>query len=171
MECCCNSSNPVRSTFLFSLFTLRLFPCLTFLTGCSVSRLSTFVKEFYSSQATYPQNVDEAFCAFVWSLIVQQPNIRVGLVPEGVTSEVWIAPQVSAKRKANERGETHVQTQPPELEIVPDATIRPMGDLQAEYGEKLRIACDPESTYAAITGSHLRVRVFSLSFNSKLICS
>ncbi|KAK7019694.1 hypothetical protein VNI00_017994 [Paramarasmius palmivorus] len=101
-------------------------------------------------------NVDEAFCAFVWSLIVQQPNIRVGLVPEGVTSEVWIAPQVSAKRKANERGETHVETQPPELEIVPDATIRPMGDLQAEYGEKLRIACDPESTYAAITGSHLR---------------
>ncbi|ESK95510.1 hypothetical protein Moror_12696 [Moniliophthora roreri MCA 2997] len=124
--------------------------------GCSVSRLSIFVKEFYSNHATYSQNVDDSFCAFVWSLIVQQPTIHVGLVPEGVTSEVWIAPQVSAKRKANARGETHVETRPPRLELVPDAMARSMGDLQIEYGDKLRLACDPDATYAAITGSHLR---------------
>ncbi|KAL0572575.1 hypothetical protein V5O48_009395 [Marasmius crinis-equi] len=85
-----------------------------------------------------------------------QPTVRVGLIPEGVTSEVWVAPQSSAKRKANARGETHVEMQPPELNIVPDAKIRPLAELQTEYGDKLRIACDPDAIYASITGSHIR---------------
>ncbi|KAF9269944.1 hypothetical protein L218DRAFT_888243 [Marasmius fiardii PR-910] len=125
--------------------------------GCSVSRLSTFVRGFYEAQpSVHHQNVDDTFCAFVWSLVVQQPTVRVGLIPEGITSEVWIAPQTSAKRKANARGEVHVEMQPPELDIVPDAKIRPLEDLQAEYGDKLRIACDREAIYASITGSHIR---------------
>ncbi|KAG7098926.1 hypothetical protein E1B28_000821 [Marasmius oreades] len=125
--------------------------------GCSVSRLSTFVRGFYESHpSVLRQNVDDAFCAFVWSLIVQQPTVSVGQIPDGVTSEVWIAPQTSAKRKANARGEVHVETQPRELNIVPDAKIRPLEELQAEYGEKLRIACNRDAIYASITGSHIR---------------
>ncbi|KAL0071703.1 hypothetical protein AAF712_000625 [Marasmius tenuissimus] len=125
--------------------------------GCSVSRLSTFVRGFYENHSSaHVQNVDDAFCAFVWSLIVQQPTVRVGLIPEGITSEVWIAPQTSAKRKANARGEAHVEMQPPELDIVADAKLRPLAELQAEYGDKLRIACDSDAIYASITGSHIR---------------
>ncbi|EEB92638.1 hypothetical protein MPER_08822, partial [Moniliophthora perniciosa FA553] len=113
------------------------------------------------------KNGDIRFCLGTWgkrsdgrsvkNAGLPQPTIHVVLVSEGITSEVRIAPQVSAKRKANARGEAHVETQPPRLELVPDAKTRSMGDLQIEYGDKLRIACDPDATYAAITGSHLRV--------------
>ncbi|KAG1841331.1 hypothetical protein DFJ58DRAFT_845058 [Suillus subalutaceus] len=98
--------------------------------GCNVSRLRDFIVGFYSHDATHPQVVDDAFCAFVWSIVVQQPTVRVGTVPVGVSSEVYIAPQTSAKRKAAAKGE--------------------------EYGEDLRIAVDPETSFAAITGSHIR---------------
>ena len=83
--------------------------------------------------------------------------MRVGTIPPGVTFEVWIAPQISAKRKAREKGEEHVETKPTELEPVPDAKNRTLEDLKQEYGDKLRIALDPAAIYAAITGSHIRV--------------
>ena len=121
------------------------------------------MRGFYESHSSaHIQNVDDAFCAFVWSLIVQQPTVRVGLMPEGVTSEVWIAPQTSAKRKANARGEAHVEMQPSELSVVSDAKLRPLAELQAEYGDKLRIACDSDAIYASITGSHIRVSSLSI---------
>ncbi|KAJ3736873.1 hypothetical protein DFJ43DRAFT_382574 [Lentinula guzmanii] len=123
--------------------------------GCDVSRLSDFIKDFYSHSTTN-QQVDEAFSAFVWSLIVQQPTVLVGTIPLDITSEVWIAPQVSAKRKANARGEEHVLTEPSALNLVPDAKSRPLADLQREYGNRLRIAGDRDSIYAAITGTHIR---------------
>ncbi|THU88448.1 hypothetical protein K435DRAFT_830546 [Dendrothele bispora CBS 962.96] len=125
--------------------------------GCNVSRLSDFINDFYThSLTTRTQRVDDAFCAFVWSLVVQQPTVRVGTIPDGIESEVWIAPQTSAKRKANAKGEKHVEMKPPELNIVPDAKSRSLADLQQEYGDKLRIASDPDAIYAAITGSHIR---------------
>lgn len=74
-----------------------------------------------------------------------------------MTSEVWIAPQISAKRKAREKGEEHIETKPTELDLVPDANNRTLEDLKQEYGDKLRIALDPDAIYAAITGSHIRV--------------
>lgn len=114
--------------------------------------------EFYAhGTATQGQNTDDAFCAFVWSLVVQQPTVRVGTIPEGVTCEVWVAPQTSAKRKAKAKGEEHIETVPPELDIVADAKHKSLDDLSREYGDKLRIAIEPDAIYAAITGSHIRV--------------
>lgn len=72
---------------------------------------------------------------------------------------MWIAPQISAKRKAKAKGEEHVETKPTQLDIVPVAQDRSLNDLQKEYGDKLRIAVDPDAIYAAITGSHIRVRL------------
>ncbi|KAG5651227.1 hypothetical protein H0H81_009422 [Sphagnurus paluster] len=123
--------------------------------GCNVSRLRDFVVDFYAHNGT-PQNPDDAFCAFVWSLVVQQPIVRVGTVPLDVTSEVWIAPQTSAKRKAKAKGEEHLEMLPTQLDIVPDALDRTLEDLKKQYGDNLRIAVDPDAIYAAITGSHIR---------------
>ncbi|KAJ3882381.1 hypothetical protein F5051DRAFT_500584 [Lentinula edodes] len=123
--------------------------------GCDVSRLSDFIKDFYSHSGS-DQKVDDAFCAFVWSLVVQQPTVLVGTLPPTITSEVWIAPQVSAKRKANAKGEEHILTEPLVLNLLPDAKSRPLAELQREYGSTLRIAADRDSIYAAITGTHIR---------------
>ncbi|KAG6885704.1 hypothetical protein C0993_010876 [Termitomyces sp. T159_Od127] len=123
--------------------------------GCSVSRLHDFITDFYAHNGV-PQNPDDAFCAFVWSLVAQQSTVRIGTVPPGVTSEVWIAPQISAKRKAKAKGEEHVETKPTQLDIVPGARDRSLNDLQKEYGDELRIAVDPDAIYSAITGSHIR---------------
>ncbi|KAJ6574623.1 hypothetical protein B0H19DRAFT_1124959 [Mycena capillaripes] len=125
--------------------------------GCNVSRLRDFVVDFYAhSTNTSAQNPDDDFCAFVWSLVVQQPTVIVGTVPEGITSEVWIAPQNSAKRKAKVKGEEIIEVVPPKLDIVPDAKNKSLEDLKAQYGDNLRLAADPEATYAAITGTHIR---------------
>ncbi|KAG1828698.1 hypothetical protein EV424DRAFT_1471098 [Suillus variegatus] len=124
--------------------------------GCNVSRLRDFIVGFHSHDATHPQVVDDAFCAFVWSIVVQQPTIRVGTVPPGVSSEVHVAPQTSAKRKAAAKGEVLVEEAPPSLTLVENARDRSLEDLKAEYGEDLRIAVDPGTSFAAITGSHIR---------------
>jgi hypothetical protein len=125
--------------------------------GCNVSRLRDFIVGFYSHDATHPQVVDDAFCAFVWSIIAHQPTVRVGTVPAGVSSEVYVAPQTSARRKAAAKGEVLVEEAPPSLTLVKNARDRSLEDLKAEYGEDLRIAVDPETSFAAITGSHIRV--------------
>ncbi|KAJ7275459.1 hypothetical protein B0H12DRAFT_1087414 [Mycena haematopus] len=125
--------------------------------GCNVSRLRDFIVDFYAHGTnTTAQNADDSFCAFVWSLVVQQPTVVVGTMPQGVTSEVWIAPQNSAKRKAKAKGEEPIEVAPAKLDIVPDAKNRSLEDLKAQYGDKLRIAADPDATYAAITGTHIR---------------
>ncbi len=87
---------------------------------------------------------------------MQQPNVLVGTKPTGVNSEVWIAPQTSAKRKASAKGESLVETRPAQLETITDAKSRSLEDLIKEYGDDLRIAVDPDSIYAAVTGSHIR---------------
>jgi transcription factor C subunit 3 len=140
----------------------------SYFSGCNVSRLKDFIVDFYAT-SLYPQNADDSFCAFVWSLVVQQPSVRIGTVPAGITSEVWVAPQVSAKRKATAKGEEFVPVTPFHLDIVPDAKSRQLSDLISEYGDQLRIALDPDSIYAAITGTHLRAsfRLFPLAVDSQ----
>lgn len=140
-----------------------------FLTGCNVSRLSDFIAGFYTSKDDHAQLVDDAFCAFVWSLVVQQPSVRVGTLPSGSPPEVYIAPQTSAKRKAAAKGEKITGDVPPSLELVEDARHRPLEDLKREYGDDLRIAVDPETSFAAITGSHIRVRAHAKHNKSGLI--
>jgi oxalate---CoA ligase len=128
-------------------------------TGCDVSRLRDFIVGFYvHNSISHPQSVDDAFYNFVWSIILQVPTVRVGIVPEGAATEVYIAPQTSAKRKAKAKGEECIEEVPPVLDLVPNAKFRPLDDLKGEYGDSLRIAVDPDTSFAAITGSHIRVR-------------
>ncbi|KAI1797576.1 hypothetical protein LXA43DRAFT_1126097 [Ganoderma leucocontextum] len=131
--------------------------------GCDISRLRDFISDFYSASSSgrvEGQNVDDAFCAFVWSVIVQQPGVRVGTVPPGSSTEVYIAPQASAIKKAKAKGEDTTAAEEPApatgLDIVDDAAIRPLEDLRKQYGDALRVAADPETTLAALTGSHIR---------------
>ncbi|KAG2023118.1 hypothetical protein CC2G_000811 [Coprinopsis cinerea AmutBmut pab1-1] len=125
--------------------------------GCDASRLKDFIIGFYShSDNPTIQNADDAFCSFVWSLVVQHPTVVVGLIPEGVTSEVWVAPQTSAKRKAKASGQEHVETTPARLEPIPNARTAPLEELKNLYGDRLRVALDPDAIFAGITGSHIR---------------
>ncbi|KAH9853100.1 hypothetical protein C2E23DRAFT_885087 [Lenzites betulinus] len=137
--------------------------------GCDVSRLRDFIIDYYTNPggseagSSQPQNVDDAFCAFVWSVIVQEPGVHVGTVPPGASTEVFIAPQASAVRKAKARASTAAAGEPTEepvphtgLGIIHDAKIRSLADLRNEYGERLRIAADPDTTFTALTGSHIR---------------
>jgi len=131
--------------------------------GCDTSRLRDFVVGFYSHHsASHQQTIDGAFYTFVWSVILQQPTVRVGTVPDGAATEVYIAPQSSAKRKAKAKGEPSIEEVTPVLDIVPDARARTLDDLKTQYGNKLRIAVDPKTSFAAITGSHIRVGASSL---------
>ena len=128
--------------------------------GCNVSRLNDFVAGFYAhSGRGMLQNSDPMFCSFIWSLVVQHPTVVVGLVPEGNTSEVWVAPQTSAKRKAKASGQEHVETQPAQLEPIPNAKTTPLEELVDVHGDRLRIAVEPQAIFAAVTGSHIRVRI------------
>ena len=81
----------------------------------------------------------------------------VSLIPEGVSSEVWIAPQTSAKRKAKASGQEHVETRPAQLISIPNAKTVPLDELVRVHGDRLRIAVDADAIFAAITGSHIRV--------------
>ena len=83
--------------------------------------------------------------------------MRVGTVPPGAATEVHVATQISVKRKAEAKGQEIVEGQVTTLDVVPDATNRSLDDLRTQYGDGLRIAVDPDTSFAAITGSHLRV--------------
>jgi oxalate---CoA ligase len=145
-----------------SLFFLNRTPDHTL--GSNVSRLRDFILDFYAQTGTSTpiQNPDDAFCAFVWSLVVQQPSVSIGLIPPGLTSEVWIAPQTSAKRKAKVLGVEHVETSPSKLDPITDPKSTPLDLLRQAYGERLRIAAEPESIFSAITGTHIRVSHYDL---------
>ena len=99
--------------------------------------------------------------AFIWSLIVQHPTVLVGVRPPGLISDVYIAPQGSAKRKAKSKGEELVEPSTPTLDLIDDAKERTLQTLSAAYGKNLRIAVEPDAVFAAITGSHIRVSASS----------
>ncbi|KAL4080394.1 hypothetical protein V8B97DRAFT_1863880 [Scleroderma yunnanense] len=124
--------------------------------GCNVSRLRDFIVAFYNNHDGPQQIVDDAFCAFLWSVIVQQLAVRVGVVPPGITSEVYVAPQARTKRKAAAKGEDVVEDTPPTLQIIENARQMSLDELKHRYGDVLRIAVDPETSFVAITGSHIR---------------
>jgi oxalate---CoA ligase len=129
---------------------------LLFFSGCHPSRLRDFVASF--NPDSYQQVVDDAYFAFVWSLVISQPTVRVGTVPDGATTEVYVAPQQSQKKKSKEKDQaSNVLSS---LTLLPDARSRTLEDLQLQYGEALRVAVDAETSFAAIIGSHIRVRFF-----------
>lgn len=134
------------------------------LSGCDVSRLSHFIEEYYSAGSDpniKSQTVDEAFRSFVWSLVVQEPSVTVGLVPEG-SSPVYIAPQPSVVRKqakAQSAAPSEPSNSPAKLESLASAEVQEssLPELIQKYGETLRIAVDHETSFQAITGTHVRV--------------
>lgn len=90
--------------------------------------------------------------------------MRVGTVPDGTTTEVYVAPQQSQKKKSKEKEKEKEKDQADTLSSLtlrPDARSRTLEDLQLQYGEALRIAVDAETSFAAIIGSHIRVRFLS----------
>jgi hypothetical protein len=135
------------------MLTPPLFP------GCSPSRLKDFIQDFQSHTGSR-QVVDDAYCGFIWSLIVQQPTVLVGFVAQGSTAEVAVAPQSRKGKTADDAAGEDAQV--PRLQVIPNAESVPFFDLAARYGDTLRIATDPETTFAAITGSHVRVCICHL---------
>ncbi|KAG8890984.1 hypothetical protein FRC00_014238, partial [Tulasnella sp. 408] len=130
---------------------------------CDVSRLSHFIEEYYSGGSDpniKSQTVDEAFRAFVWSLVVQEPSVSVGSVPGG-SSPVYIAPQPSVVRKqakAQTAAPSESSSSPAKLESLASAEVQEssLPELVQKYGETLRIAVDHETSFQAITGTHVR---------------
>jgi hypothetical protein len=86
--------------------------------------------------------------------------VRVGTVPDGATTEVYIAPQQSQKKKSKEKDEggNASSSSAASLTLLPDARSKTLDDLQLQCGDALRVAVDAETSFAAISGSHIRVR-------------
>ncbi|KZV85486.1 hypothetical protein EXIGLDRAFT_841464 [Exidia glandulosa HHB12029] len=114
--------------------------------GCDVSRLNSFVSAFYAESS---QNLDDSFHNYVWSLVTAHPNVRVGVLPDGVTGEVAIPARPSKKG-----GQKDVEV--PQLQVIEDAAFTPLPDLVQQYGDKLRVAVDEATAFKTLTGSHIR---------------
>ncbi|KAG8858551.1 hypothetical protein FRB96_005223 [Tulasnella sp. 330] len=131
--------------------------------GCDVLRLDHFIDDYYKdsgSGSVFQQQTDYAFKSFVWSLIIQEPTVTVGLVPEG-SAPVCIAPQPSAVRKSKANAASSATlsiTSPAALQALDPREVADVGleDLVAKHGNTLRIAVDHETCFVAITGSHVR---------------
>ncbi|TCD70634.1 hypothetical protein EIP91_002353 [Steccherinum ochraceum] len=108
--------------------------------------------DFYESHSSsQAQKLDDAFYAFFWSVIVQQPGVRVGKLPEIVPADVE---DEGPRRKS---GTTHSKGQESvELVAIEDAAVRPLDDLVTEYGDQLRIAVERDRVSMALIGSHIR---------------
>ena len=126
--------------------------------GCHPSRLRDFVVSYY--QDSHEQVIDDAYFVYIWSLVVGQPTVRVGTVPDGATTEVYVAPQQSQKKRSKGKDEGCDTPSSPvaPLTLLPDARLKTLDDLQLQHGDMLRVAVDAETSFAAITGSHIRVR-------------
>ncbi|GAA5869579.1 hypothetical protein JCM1840_004467 [Sporobolomyces johnsonii] len=157
--------------------------------GTSLVELAKFVAHFYSTHApssssssndpsssssasTIQQTVDDAFLGFIWDTLVDQPDVRVGLLtalpapplsPEPAHAEPNaedddddeedIKPRKKKKKAPlKPKGPTH------EMRILGEDEGREGRDaLVQRYGEEgLRVVAGAETAWAAITGSHAR---------------
>ena len=100
--------------------------------------------------------MDDSYKAFVWSLIIRQPTVKVGIVPADASIEVYV-PRKARQQKLEDDEDANAI--PPSLEPIPDALTLSLAELVAKYGGSLRVAVDPETSFAAITGSRARVRL------------
>ena len=112
---------------------------------------------------------------------MHQPSVRVGLVPHGASIEVYIAPQLSKRKKVAKPKKKVLIPEPAPfpaldgqeaddqglgtLQLIEDAATCSLDQLIEHYGAGLRVAVDPETSFRAITGSHARVR-FRDMYNS-----
>lgn len=141
---------------------------------------STSTAAASNSTAARTQKIDDAFVTFVWNALVDLPDVRVGVLnkiekpaaaaaaaqdedtpmagtlgaDDAAAAEMNEPPK--GRRKKIERkaqGPTH------EMRIL-SAEERELGRdaLTEKYGDQLRVLSGEETTWVAITGSHLRVR-------------
>lgn len=135
---------------------------LTCLLGCAPSRLRDFVSDFYTNHSSsQAQKLDDAFYAFIWSVIVQQPGVRVGKLPQQAQADVYVAPDENTRRKGGVKQQKE-DVADIALAVIDDAAVRSLDDLVAEHGDQLRIATDPDRVSMALIGSHIRVISMSM---------
>ncbi|VDB93398.1 unnamed protein product [Peniophora sp. CBMAI 1063] len=126
--------------------------------GCDIPRLRTFASSFFE-QRNQPQNIDASYFAFLWTVLVSQPSVRVGTVPlEAIGTEVWVAPQ---PKKKKDRTTTPVDVEDKDKDEVKLKVVdktKQLRELEEMYGDGggLRVAVDPETIFVALTGSHIR---------------
>ena len=125
---------------------------LTRRAGCDAQRLQKIVSDFYrSTSEPIQQNLDESFQSFVWKTLSRIPYVKVGLLPDGQHTDVYVPPQ-PRKKDGEARGSGALRG----LEDIPDASsVEPHHS--GAYGGRLRIAVDSDRCFVAITGSHTRV--------------
>ena len=115
-----------------------------------------FVDLFYSSRTAQPNVLDDDYHAFVWAIIVLQPSVRVGLLPEGTYAEVYVPTQPRGTKGSVTKQED-VPNNKLTLELVHESEKINIALLSEKYGKRLRVAVDPETCFVAITGSHAKV--------------
>lgn len=137
--------------------------------GTDISRLDTFVSEFYSpsrstssSMAPPPQqNQDEHFLTFVWSILSEQEDISIGVIKVAEKESESEEESKGGKRK-NGNSKASI-TSSHSLEELPAEEFQ-LGRkaLMEKYGDDLRIMVDPDVAWAALTTSHAKA---SLTLN------
>lgn len=125
--------------------------------GCEITRLEAIVDVFYKTTAG--QGVDGPFFAFVWSIIIREPSVYVGILPPGDHSEVYVAlPPRGSRKDSGKARETADADQVASLELVEDSESQALEQLKQLYGERLRVAVNSEVLRVTLAGPHARVR-------------
>ena len=145
------------------------FSCLS--VGTDVGRLRSFVDSYHSKTALH--GCDDAFFAFIWSILVQEDDITLAVLEPVVAPPASPPPQVDDMPGREQEGETaslppvkkgqhKKRAAPPApthtlVSLGADDVLRPLEDLLEEHGDRLRVTVSPEASWVAITGSHNRV--------------
>ncbi|KAG8693487.1 hypothetical protein FRC09_010467 [Ceratobasidium sp. 395] len=127
--------------------------------GSDVTRLRQIISQYYSVHpltSDRAQNVDDKFCAFIWSWLASQSGVVVGVAPSGAEA-VYFPPRtgeakVAIKGKSKAQPDSAASLSP----LPPDEATQPLDVLVTKYGGGLRIAVAPDVCFACITGSHIR---------------
>ncbi|KAK4048560.1 hypothetical protein OIV83_004728 [Microbotryomycetes sp. JL201] len=150
--------------------------------GVSYSQLVHLVQDFYSpagpaldepgpSTAALPiaQNVDGHFMSFIWSTLVQERNIQVGHLgqfeaasgsedeqEQDATADASATRKGKCQEKGKQKDKKPMMVAGPFTELDENERQLPQTELLAKFGDNLRVAADPETTWQAITGSSAR---------------
>jgi hypothetical protein len=121
--------------------------------------LARFITDFYARKAHgVQQTIDSDYTAFVWSKLVALPEIRVGHL-DPVTSDQGVAEASASTSKKKLDSALAYTFHELDKAVTREQTAQ---DLEAEYGDRLRIGVDEETCWFSITGSHNRVRCLSV---------
>lgn len=122
--------------------------------------MKQIIKRFYESHSSIEQTLDDSYCTFLWSIILQQPSVKIGILPDGPIT--FISIPLQARKKTQGADDTEVRpTIASNLEDVPDESFSDINGLIVRYGERLRVAVTPEAIFVVLTGSHAKVDVSS----------